>query len=279
MLHVKHLSVNYGNVSALSDISFDIAKHQTVVIVGESGSGKSTVLGAIMGLLAENASVNGSVFFKDQNLLKVDEKILKAIRGAQIGWVFQNASLSLDSLKTIAQLMTETVRVHETGKKTAKKQILEAAAQMMDLLGLEDTRRILDSYPFELSGGMCQRVAIAAAVINHPMLLLADEPTSALDVTAQIQVIKMLEQLKQSFKMSMLIVTHSMGIAARLADQIMVMKGGRIVETGTAGQVLQNPRHDYTRALIKAVPKNLNLKNSDIIKSPDIIENQRKMKG
>ncbi|MGM9534049.1 MAG: ABC transporter ATP-binding protein, partial [Intestinibacter sp.] len=175
------------------------------------------------------------------------------IRGNDIAMIFQHPELMLDPIMSIGNLFYETMKVHD--ENISKDEALKRAKDILIELNLEDVDRILDSYPFELSGGMCQRVAIGMAMVNNPKLLLADEPTSALDVTVQLQVVETLIKMREKYKTSILIVTHNMGVVAKMVDKIGVMYGGKIVEWGDRDSVLKNPLHPYTKALIKAIPK------------------------
>ncbi len=253
MLDIKNLNVYYGKTHVVRDLSLKVNDGEIVCIVGESGCGKSTALKSVL-MLDKNASVTGgSIIFNGKDITKLNASQIRKVRGSKIAMVFQNAVLSMDPTKTIGSLFCETVRAHN--KKAQKADCLKKAEDIMKKLRLWETERIFTSYPFELSGGMCQRIAIAAAMMNTPQLILADEPTSALDVTAQAQVIRLLKQVNKNFNTSMLIVTHNMGVAANLTDKTAVMYAGRIMETGSTDDIINNPSHPYTKALINAVPE------------------------
>ncbi len=252
VLELKDLYVYYDNIPVVRDISLKLEKGEFLGIVGESGCGKTTLLRSIMMLEGKGGKVSGSIRFNDQELTALDEHNLRDIRGSKISMIPQNASVSMDPGKTVSALFYETIRVH--GEKISRKESDKRASELMKKLMLKDTDRILKSYPFELSGGMCQRVSIAAAMVNGPQLLLGDEPTSALDVTSQLEVVKQLKQLKENFGISFIMISHNMGVIAALSDTIAVMYGGRIVEYAPKDELLKNPSHPYTKALMDAVP-------------------------
>ncbi len=253
MLKVKNLSVAYGRIQVVRGASFFVEPGQIVGIVGESGSGKSTMLKSLAGLLEKHGQVmGGEAFYEGEDLLKLSEKRLRKLRGKEIAVVFQHPELSLDPLWKIGKTYYESVRIHRL---LSRKEADAEAEKLFEGLHLENPRRILESYPFELSGGMCQRAAIAIAIANSPRLLLADEPTSALDVTIQKQVIDTMLELRKQFGTSIVVVSHNMGVIAAMADLVGVMKQGELVEWGRKEQVLYNPKHPYTRELICAIPK------------------------
>ncbi len=253
MLDIKNLSVSYGKTRVVRNLSLKVNTGEIVCIVGESGCGKSTALKSVL-MLDKNASISGGeILFDNKDITKLKTEEIRHLRGSEIAMIFQNSYLSMNPTKTIGHLFYETVKVHN--KKAKKNQCLEKAEEIMKKLRLWETERIFSSYPFELSGGMCQRIAIAAAMMNDPKLILADEPTSALDVTAQAEVIRLLKYVKDNYNTSMLIVTHNMGVVANLSDKAAVMYGGSIAEFGDTWDIINNPAHPYTKALIKAVPE------------------------
>lgn len=253
MLEVKNLSISYGEQEAVRKVEFSVEPGQIVGIVGESGSGKSTMLRSILGLFERAARVTeGEILYEGENLLALSEKRMSKIRGKEISMVFQHPELSLDPLWKIGKSYYECARVH---RNISRKQADEEAKKLFSMLHLEEPERILDLYPFELSGGMCQRTAIAIAIANRPHLLLADEPTSALDVTVQKQVIDTMMELRKEFHTSIVIVSHNIGVIAAMADRVGVMRKGEMVEWGTKEEVLYSPRHPYTQGLIRAVPR------------------------
>ena len=251
MLSIRHLDGAYGDTQVLFDLSLEVGAQEIVGLVGESGSGKSTLLKAVMGLDTGLKVTGGEILYRGENI--VGSQRYRRLCGREIAMIFQNAVLAMDPLKTVGHFFYETVHIHH--KKADKKDILQQAGQLLHELNLKDCQRLFRMYPFELSGGMAQRVAIAAALMNGPSLLLADEPTSALDVTAAARTVELLAGLRKNHHLSMLLVSHSMGVVARLADRIAVMQGGRIVEVGSREKILTAPAHPYTKALLAAVPK------------------------
>lgn len=254
ILEVEHLTVGYGNTPVVQDAGLTLHKGEIVGLVGESGCGKSTFLRTLMMLTDENAHImNGTVVFEGKNLVDMTEEQLRRIRGQDISMVFQNSAESCNPVQTISYHFLETMNSH--GEKHSKKECNEKAAKLLRQLRLQNPERILKSYPFELSGGMNQRVGIALSMINNPKIILADEPTSALDVTVQMQVLREMHDLRSEFQTAIVLVTHSIGVVAGLCDTVGVMYGGRIVEWGPCENLLSHPYHPYTRALIDAVPK------------------------
>lgn len=253
MLELRGVSVFYKENAALKNISFRVKAREIVGIVGESGSGKSTLIRSIIKLLGNQGKVAcGQIVFKGRNLLALSEAEMRPLRGKEIALVLQHPELALDPIRTIGSQFYESMRFH--GKITRKEASCRAE-ELLRGLSLPDTARILKSYPFELSGGMCQRAAIAIAMVNGPALLLADEPTSALDVTIQNQVIETLLQMREMFATAILIVSHNMGVIARMADIVGVMYRGELVEWGRKDEVLRHPLHTYTKALLEATPR------------------------
>ncbi len=252
ILEVQHVTITYKNKIAVEDVSFQVSEHQILAIVGESGSGKSTLIRAIDGLLPETGNVTGGeIFYKGILLNDPRQKELQKLRGKEIAMIFQNPGEYLNPRRKIESQFMEMLDIHMDGSRQEKRTL---ALRMLNQLNLPDAERILRSYPFQLSGGMNQRVAIAMAISAKPKLLLADEPTSALDVTIQAQVVKELLELRQTFGTSMILVTHNIAVASKMADQIVVMKAGKVQEYGTRDQVILNPQSSYTRKLLEAVP-------------------------
>lgn len=253
ILDIEKLNVSYHGTSILQNINMKVEKGEILGIVGESGSGKSTLLKAIIGLLGDNGRVeSGRVSFEEVDLLRISKKELRNIRGTQLGMVFQNPGMSFNPIRKIGTQFLEALKNHGKIDKTqATKQILDMFAR----LDLRDGKRILNSYPFELSGGMNQRIAIALAMIMNPQLLLADEPTSALDVTVQAQCVKEMMDLRDHFGTTIIIVTHNMGVVSHMADKVAVMYAGNMVEYGSKKDVLNQPKHPYTKALIASIPQ------------------------
>lgn len=253
LLQIHGLHVSYAGTPTVKDVSLHLKAGQIAGLVGESGCGKSTFLRAVMMLLDDTAQLDcGSVLFEGKELTTLSQKQLQGLRGHEIVMVFQNAALASDPMKRVRHQFYETMSCHQPG--ISKKECYAHAETLLKTLHFSDPKRVLKSYPFELSGGMNQRVALAVAMANHPKLILADEPTSALDVTVQAQVVKRMRELRDQFGTAMLVVTHNMGVVAQLCDFVGVMYAGRIVEWGTVCEVLGSPCHPYTRALIRAIP-------------------------
>ena len=260
-LIVDRLTVTYGEKLAVDGVSFSLSPGKIYVIVGESGSGKSTLLRTIGGLLTkEGKIVSGDIWMGEQNLIQLSEKEWCEVHGNKMGYIFQNPEQSLSPLAKIGKQFVECQNMHaKTAGKKSKKEILEDAEELLKELRFENPQRVLKSYPFELSGGMCQRVAIALAIMNQPSLLLADEPTSALDVASQDMPIETLLALRKKTDLSILLVTHNMEVARRLADEIGVMYQGRIIESGLPEEIWNDPKEDYTKKLIAAIPQPVKL--------------------
>ncbi|RFC00246.1 microcin ABC transporter ATP-binding protein [Rhizobium leguminosarum bv. trifolii] len=258
LLSVRDLSVAFhqGGATSLAvdHISFDIAKGEVVALVGESGSGKSVSANSILRLLPYPSASHpsGEILFKGKDLLKASERALREVRGNDITMIFQEPMTSLNPLHTIEKQIAEILALHQglTGQ-PARQRILE----LLNQVGIREPKKRLKAYPHELSGGQRQRVMIAMALANRPELLIADEPTTALDVTVQAQILELLRQLKGEHGMSMLFITHDLGIVRKFADRVCVMTKGRIVETGTVEEVFANPKHDYTRHLLASEPR------------------------
>ncbi len=251
LLEMKCVSVAYNDVPVVHDVSLHVDKGEILGIVGESGSGKSTLLKAAMGLLGSGGTITGGdISYKGNSLLKMSPDELRRLRGPAMAMVFQNTAASLSPIRTIGQQTYECVTQHE---KASRSEVEERALRLFEKMKLKDGKRILKSYPFELSGGMNQRVGIMLAMIQRPELLLADEPTSALDVTVQAEVVKEMLRLREDLGTGIVIVTHHMGVVERMADRIAVMHQGRIVEYGTKAEVIGNPQDEYTKKLLGAV--------------------------
>ncbi|WP_018855281.1 ABC transporter ATP-binding protein [Rhizobium sp. 42MFCr.1] len=258
LLSVRDLSVAFhqgGDTSlAVDHVSFEIRKGEVVALVGESGSGKSVSANSILRLLPYPAASHpsGEILFKGKDLLKASDKALREVRGNDITMIFQEPMTSLNPLHTIEKQIAEILELHQGVKgQAARKRILE----LLNQVGIREPEKRLKAYPHELSGGQRQRVMIAMALANRPELLIADEPTTALDVTVQAQILELLRQLKGQHGMSMLFITHDLGIVRKFADRVCVMTKGKIVETGTVEEVFRNPKHDYTRHLLASEPR------------------------
>ncbi|MDO4548752.1 MAG: ABC transporter ATP-binding protein [Clostridia bacterium] len=254
ILNIRNLSVHYKDAEcpAISGFSMDIPDKSIVAIVGESGSGKSTVIRAIINLLCGGGRITGGeILYRGRNLVGLPENEYRKLRGKHISMIFQDAYSTMDPRKKIAYQYIESLLAH---MKISKAKARAMGINMLSRMALPDPERIMDSYPFELSGGMAQRVAIAMSLSNHSDLLLADEPTSALDVTVQAQVAKVIMHLRDEHEKSVIIVTHNLGLAAYMADYIAVMHHGRLVEWGQSERVLNHPDDEYTKMLINSIP-------------------------
>ena len=253
ILKVKDLSVSNKDVEILKNISFQIKKGEILGIVGESGCGKSTLIRALIQMMNKSEKItNGEILFNEKNLLLLDNKQIRKLRGNNLAVIFQNPGATLNPIRKIGKQFVQTMQSHMN---INKNEALEKAANMLEKVNLKDSKCILNSYPFELSGGMKQRVTIALAMILEPEILIADEPTSALDVTVQAQVVKEMMSLRDNFQTSIIIVTHSMSVISQMVDKVAVMYSGNMVEYGDKEDILRNPKHPYTKALIDAVPK------------------------
>lgn len=259
LLDIQNLEVSYGGKPVIQDISFQMQPGEILGIVGESGSGKSTILKAAMGLLGTGGTVTkGDIYYKGKNVTEAKPGELRDLRGPEMGMIFQNTGASLCPIRSIEDQLFEAVQQHENA---TRQEIRERALELFETLRLPQGERILKSYPFELSGGMNQRVGIVLAMVLKPALLLADEPTSALDVTVQAQVVKEMLKIREAYGTAIAIVTHNIGVVEHMADKVAVMYQGRLVEYGEAKEVLYSPREAYTRQLIGAVLR-LNRKSS-----------------
>jgi peptide/nickel transport system ATP-binding protein/oligopeptide transport system ATP-binding protein len=252
LLSVRNLTVRIGPVSPVQDVSFDIGAGEVLGLVGESGSGKSLTLRAILRLLPAIAHTSGQVLWQNRDLTTVTEPELRALRGRQIAMVFQEPMTALDPVLTVGLQITESLTEHLGLRGRAAR---SRAAELLDLVGIPDARRRLSSYPHEFSGGMRQRAMIAIALAAGPKLLLADEPTTALDVTIQDQILKLLLRLRTEMAMSVILVTHDLGIVAETCDRVAVLYSGRIMETGPVDAIFSRPAHAYTLGLINSVPQ------------------------
>lgn len=259
MLKVENLSISfksdYGLIHAIKDFSFELKENKTLCIVGESGSGKSVTSLAIMGLLAKTAVINsGKIIYNNEYLLKLQEKKLRNIRGKEIAMIFQEPMTSLNPVLTIGYQLEEVLKEHEPNLN--KKDRIEKIINILNKVGIKEPEKRLKDYPFKLSGGQRQRVMIAMAVICKPKLLIADEPTTALDVSIQAQVLELMKELQNEYKMSILFITHDLGVVNTIADDILVVYKGVALESGSCQDVLNNPKHPYTQALLGANPIN-----------------------
>lgn len=242
-----------GDVRAVDGVSFTVPKGKTIGIVGESGSGKSITSLTILRLLAANGRVNGGeVLFKGQDLLKLPEKAMRGIRGNQISMIFQEPMTSLNPVYTVGQQIGETIQVH---KKVGKKEAIQQAIEMLKLVGIPSPEKRVKQYPHELSGGMRQRVMIAMALACDPEILIADEPTTALDVTIQAQILELIKDLQNRLGMSVIMITHDLGVVAETCDYVAVMYAGQVVEYSDVRSLFKNPKHPYTLGLLNSLPR------------------------
>ncbi|TQR18760.1 ABC transporter ATP-binding protein [Psychrobacillus soli] len=242
-----------GKVNAVNNVSLEIREGQTVCLVGESGCGKSATAMSVMGLIDPSSGQvsNGEVLFEGQDLLKMKKGDLRRLRGKDFAMIFQEPMSSLNPVLTIGEQITESIIEHELlSKKEAKQRGLE----LINLVGIGRGEEIFSSYPHQLSGGMLQRIMIAIAISCNPRLLIADEPTTALDVTIQAQILDLLRNLKEERNMSMLLITHDLGVVAEVADYVIVMYAGKIIEQGPVVELFKNPKHPYTKGLLAAKP-------------------------
>lgn len=251
LLDMQHVEISYGGTPVVQDVSLKMEPGEILGIVGESGSGKSTLIRAAMGLLGKDGVVNkGDIFYKGQNVLDMHPEELRKLRGPKMGMVFQNTGASLCPIRTIEEQLYESVLQHES---VSRQKIRERAMKLFEKMNFQDGERILKSYPFELSGGMNQRVGIMMSMILKPDLLFADEPTSALDVTVQAQVVREMMKMRELFGTGIVIVTHNIGIVEFMADKVAVMHSGRLVEYGAKDDVIHAPKEEYTKKLLGAV--------------------------
>lgn len=248
ILSVEHLNVSLKNNPSkflVRDVSFILSKGRTTCIVGESGSGKSLTALTVMALLSNQLIATGKVIFNDVDLMHLDNKAMQKVRGAKIGMIFQEPMTSLNPVLTVGYQIGESLAAHLGVKGLALKLRVES---LLAQVGIPASR--FNSYPDELSGGQRQRVMVAMSIACEPIMLIADEPTTALDVTVQAQILSLLDALKKSMQMAMLFITHDFGVVSDIADDVIVMFRGEVVEAGTKKQVLENPKHPYTKALL-----------------------------
>ena len=253
LLRYEHVDISYLGQPVIRDVSFSLHSGEILGIVGESGSGKSTLIKAAMGLLGcEGQVTRGDIWFKGKNLPELPPKELRKLCGPELGYIFQSSGSAFCPIRTVGAQLYETMKEHE---KISRKDFEVQALELLGKLGFADGKRILASYPFELSGGMQQRIGIAAAMLLNPSVLFADEPTSALDVTIQKQVVEEMLMVRETFGTAIVLVTHNLGVIGAMTDRVLVLENGRCVECGSTRQVLSQPRADYTKALLAAVPR------------------------
>lgn len=267
VLEVKDLHVSFktygGEVKAVRGVTFDLHKGETLAIVGESGCGKSVTSQSIMRLIPEPPGKfdGGSIIYKDNDLTKLKESEMRKIRGSDISMIFQDPMTSLNPTLTIGDQLTEGILQH---MKLSNEQAKKVAIDMLDLVGIPSPHVRLKQYPHQFSGGMRQRIVIAMALVCQPEVLIADEPTTALDVTIQAQILELFRDIQKKTCVSIILITHDLGVVAQVADRIAVMYAGKIVETGTRREIFYNPQHPYTKGLLNSVPR-LDVDGADLI--------------
>ena len=253
LLDYQHVEISFNGTPVVRDVSFQLHPGEILGLVGESGSGKSTLIKAAMGLLGESGLVTrGDIWFEGKDLPDLPEREMRKICGEKIGMIFQDCGASLSPIRTIGEQIVESLSAHR------RVDLAQAKATAMELfakLHFKDGERVWNSYPFELSGGMNQRAGIAIAMLMNPAVLLADEPTSALDVAVQRQVVEEMLNVREVFGTAIIIVTHDIGVVSAMADSILVLQDGNVMEYGSARDVLENPQNDYTKKLLSAVPR------------------------
>lgn len=257
LLEIKNLKVSFftpsGEVKAVNDISYTLGQGEIIGIVGESGSGKSVSSNAIMGLIEKPGRVvGGSITYNGTNLLELSNEQRRKLRGREISMIFQDPMTSLNPIYTIGTQLKEAISLYYgiKGKKADEK-----AIELLKLVSINEPERRLKQYPFEFSGGMRQRVMIAMALAGNPKILIADEPTTALDVTIQAQILEIIKDLKEKIHMSVILITHDLGIVADVADKVAVMYGGKIVESASVEEIFNHPKHPYTLGLLNSIPR------------------------
>ncbi|AUD65716.1 peptide ABC transporter ATP-binding protein [Tenericutes bacterium MZ-XQ] len=268
ILEVKDLAISfktqYGILHAIRGVSFDLYKGETLAIVGESGSGKSVTSRAIMGLLAGNSIYeDGTIMYKGRDLLQIDESLMHEIRGSKISMIFQDPMSSLNPIVSVGKQITEALRFKlGMPDEMAKKRAIE----LMKSVGIPEPEKRYNQYPFQFSGGMRQRIVISIALANNAEILICDEPTTSLDVTIQGQILDLINELKKKRDLTVIFITHDLGVVANVADRIAVMYAGKIVEIGKADEVFYDPKHPYTWALLSSMPNLATSRELDAIK-------------
>ena len=256
LLEVRDLRVSFetpdGTVNAVNGVDLAVEEGRSLAVVGESGSGKSQIMLAVMGLLARNGTAAGSVAFDGTELLGLDEAAFNRVRSSEIAMVFQDPMTALNPYMRISDQMTEILTLH---RGMGRGEALDEAVRLLDAMEVPEARARIRMYPHEFSGGMCQRVLIAMALVCRPRLLIADEPTTALDVTVQSQIVRLLAELRSELGTAIVLVTHDVGVVAGSCDEMLVLYGGRVMERGPVESVFAAPLHPYTRGLLDAVPR------------------------
>ena len=254
MLEIKDLTIQYGDkLPVVENFSLSLKKGEIITIVGESGSGKSTVLSSILGLLPNGGKIiSGDIIYNGESMLNKSLNQWRELRGTEITMISQDSGGTLNPIRKIGKQFVEYIQTHS---KMSTKEAEEKEKDMFSKVNLPDPEIIMKSYPHQLSGGMKQRVGIAMALTFHPKIILGDEPTSALDVITQAQIVKEIMDLRKKFDTSIIMVTHNLGVAAYISDKIIVMQNGKIVDAGNKNEVIENPKSDYTKKLLAAVPE------------------------
>ena len=252
MLKLDNVTISYKNVPTVQNFNLDMKEGQIVSLVGESGSGKTTVIRAVLGLLAGGGKVTeGSITFEGEDLLSYTPEQWRKLRGSDISMIFQDSGAMMNPTRKVGKVFTEYILTHEN---ISKKEAWSKGIAMLERMRLPSPDNIMESYPFQLSGGMRQRVGIAMGMTYQPKLLLADEPTSALDVTTQAQIVRQMMKLRDDYHTGIIVVTHNLGVAAYMSDYIVVMKNGRMEDQGTREYIRKESKNEYTRKLLEAVP-------------------------
>ncbi len=256
LLSVRHLKTSFptesGKIFAVDDVSFEVGEGETLAIVGESGCGKSMTAFSVLRLVPHPGQIeHGEIFFQGQDLARLSEKDMRSVRGARISMIFQEPMTSLNPVYSVGSQIGEVLRLH---RKLSRRQAKARSIELLKLVGIPSPESRVDSYPHQLSGGMRQRVMIAMALACEPALLLADEPTTALDVTIQAQILDLLRRLQAELGMSIVFITHDLGVVAEFANRVVVMYAGRVVERATVKELFRSPQHPYTRGLLASVP-------------------------
>lgn len=257
LLQVKDLQMVFENkkrsFTAVDNLSFSIQRGKTLGIVGESGSGKTMASLSVMGLLPNQGRISaGEIIFEGKDLRKCSEAEMNKIRGSEMSMIFQDSMMSLDQVYTVGYQISEAILAHE---KVSRQEAKNRALSLIGAVGIPHPDRVYDSYPFELSGGMCQRIMIAIALSCNPKLLFADEPTTALDVTVQAQILDLLKDMQKKYQMGIVLITHDLGVVSEIADNVIVLYAGQSMEIGSTEVIMHNPSHPYTSGLMKAIPK------------------------
>jgi oligopeptide/dipeptide ABC transporter ATP-binding protein len=258
LLDIRNLSTSFftesGVIRAVQDVSVSLSEDEVIGVVGESGCGKSTLGISIMRLVQPPAGriTAGEVLLEGRDILKVTNRAMREIRGGRISMVFQDPMTSLNPVYTIGNQIIETIVIH---RKVSRKEAAEMAIELLQSTGISRARSSISEYPFEFSGGMRQRVMIAMALACRPQVIIADEPTTALDVTIQAQILDLIKSLRESYRTSILLISHDLGVVAEMADRVVVMYAGRIVESGDVSEIFHRPHHPYTSGLLRAIPR------------------------